>query len=232
VEAAMRADPLIEGRVAAHRTLRQRLQDAYSAELSQEVPERLLAAARLGPSRVVSLDDARAERARKAVRPALPGAQWRTTGSLAASLILGLGLGFFFWGRSNAPLTRGAGGALVAEGALATALSNQLAAEQPANSAIKIGLSFRAKSGEYCRTFALSGSASPSGLACLDGKEWQIQALAQGGPVPGSAESGYRTAGSAMPASILKSVEERIAGEPLDQSAEITARRRGWKAAN
>lgn len=125
---------------------------------------------------------------------------------------------------------RNAGGALVARGQLAQALSNQLAAEQSRDSAVQIGVSFRAKSGDYCRTFALSGAVSPSGLACRQGGEWQVQALTQ---EPGAAgDSGYRTAGSALSGTILKSVEGQIAGEPLDQAGERAARQRRWAAAD
>jgi hypothetical protein len=125
---------------------------------------------------------------------------------------------------------RSAGGALVARGQLAQALSNQLAAEQSHSSPVQIGVSFRAKSGDYCRTFALSGAVSPSGLACRHGGEWQVQALTQ---EPGTAgDSGYRTAGSAISAAILQSVEGQIAGEPLDQAGERAARQRGWTAAD
>ena len=51
VESAMREDPQIEKRVAAHRALRRRVQAAYSGELSEGVPERLLRAARPATSR-------------------------------------------------------------------------------------------------------------------------------------------------------------------------------------
>jgi anti-sigma factor RsiW len=241
VESAMREDPQIEQRVAAHRTLRRKVQAAYSAELSEGVPERLLAAARgdgstqaaksaVGTqgSKVVNLQAARAamERSKSRARP--PPPQWRTAGTIAASLIAGVGLGFFIWGHTESPLMRSAGGALVARGELAKALSNQLAADQSQSSAVQIGVSFRAKSGDYCRTFALSGAVSPSGLACRRADQWQVQALSQEpGTVSGSE---YRTAGSAMSATILKSVEEQISGEPLDQAGEKAARRRGWTA--
>jgi len=233
VESAMREDPQIEARVAAHRTLRRKVQAAYSAELSEEVPERLLAAARgveSARSKVVNLQDARAamQRSGSRARPLRP--QWRTAGTIAASLIAGVGLGFFIWGQTESPLMRSAGGALVARGQLAQALSNQLAAEQSRSSAVQIGVSFRAKSGDYCRTFALSGAVSPAGLACRHGEEWQVQALTQ---EPGTVgDSGYRTAGSAMSATILKSVEGQIAGEPLDQAGERSARQRSWTAAD
>jgi hypothetical protein len=230
VESAMRDDPQIEKRVVAHRTLRLKVQDAYSAELSEGIPERLLMAARgaasTQKSKVVNLQDARAAMERGKLRP-LP-TQWRTAGTIAASVIAGVGLGFFMWGHAGSPLMRSAGGALVARGQLAKALSNQLAADQAPNSAVHIGVSFRAKSGDYCRTFALSGAVSPSGLACRHDEEWQVQALTQ---EPGTVSgSDYRTAGSAMSATILKSVEGLISGEPLDQAGERAARQRGWTA--
>jgi hypothetical protein len=234
VESAMREDPQIEMRIAAHRTLRRKVQAAYSAELSEAVPERLLRAVRTAAaapgSKVVNLQDARVAMQRSASRALPRQPQWRTAWTIAASLLAGVGLGFFMWGQTQSPLARNAAGALVARGPLAKALSNQLAAEQSRSSAVQIGLSFRAKSGDYCRTFALSGAVSPSGLACRQGTEWQVQALAQ---EPGAAgDSGYRTAASAMPAEILKAVEGRIAGEPLDQAGEKTARQRGWMPVN
>ena len=234
VESAMREDPQIENRIAAHRSLRQKVQAAYSPELSEGIPDRLLAAA-MGvaskrASKVVNLQDARAAALRNAVRARpLPG-QWRTAGTIAASVMVGVGLGLLWSGRSEPPLMQSAGGALVARGQLAKALSSQLAAEQSRNSTVRIGLSYLAKSGDYCRTFALTGTMSPSGLACRHGDEWQVQALTQGpGAVGGSS---YRTADSPMSAAILKSVEGQIAGEPLDQAGERTARLRGWKAAD
>src|SRR5258706_8710492 len=180
VESAMREDPQIEMRVAAHRTLRRKVQAAYSAELSEAVPERLLRAARTAAaapgSKVVSLQDARVAMQRSASRALLRQPQWRTAWASAASLVAGVGLGFFMWGQTQSPLARNAPGALVAPGQLAKALSNQLAGEQSRSSAVQMGLSFRAKSGDYCRTFALSGAVSPSGLACRQGAEWQGQA--------------------------------------------------------
>jgi hypothetical protein len=231
VESAMREDPQIEARVAAHRTLRRKVQAAYSADLSEEVPERLLAAARgveSAPNKVVNLQDARAAMQRSGSRARPPRPQWRTAGTIAASLIAGVGLGFFMWGHTESPLMRSAGGALVARGQLAQALSNQLAAEQSRGSPVQIGVSFRVKSGDFCRTFALSGAVSPSGLACRHGGEWQVQALTQ--EVGTDGHSDYRTARSAMSATILKSVEGQIAGEPLDQAGERAARQRGWTA--
>jgi anti-sigma factor RsiW len=232
VDSAMLDDPAIGERVAEHRALRRKIDAAYAAELSEAVPDRLLAAARGGigarGDKVVGFENARESIERNASRPRTPMRQWRLTGSIAASVIAGVGLGFFLWGRSEPALMRDAGGALVAGGQLAKALSTQLAAGQSPASAVQIGISFLAKSGDYCRTFELSGAVSPSGLACRHGREWRIEALTQE-PTRAAGESEYRTAGSPMPAGILRSVEERIAGEHFDQAAENAARERGWK---
>ncbi len=233
VESAMREDPQIVERVGRHRALRRRIQEAYSAVLLEDVPDRLLRAAQGAAAterKVVNLQDARAPRGHSArrTRPLPRQWQWRAAGAMAASVIVGVGVGFFIWGRTAPPFARGADGALVARGQLAQALSNQLAAEQSQASSVQIGLSFLAKSGDYCRTFALSGEQSPSGLACRHGEEWQVRAVTQG-PDEVAGASEYRTAGSTMPAMIRALVEAQVAGEPLDQAGEREARQRDWK---
>jgi anti-sigma factor RsiW len=233
VELALRTDPQLAKRVAEHRALRQRIQAAYSAELSEPVPERLLSAAKrradASGTNVVNLQDARAAMARDAARARPLRTWWRPAGSIAASLIIGLGLGYGRWHQS-APLTRNAGGALVASGQLAQGLSQQLAADGSAAAAVQIGISFLARSGDYCRTFVLSGAISPAGVACHHGQEWQILTLSQSA-ASGSATAGYRTAASEMSPAILQAVQELISGEPLDATAEAAARSKGWNSA-
>jgi hypothetical protein len=230
VESAMREDPQIERRVAAHRSLRQRVQAAYSSELLEEVPESLLAAVRTAADtpdgRVVNLQAARAATERDASRAQRRRWMWGTAGAMAASVVVGVALGFFMWGHPESQLVRSTGGELVARGQLAKALSGQLAAQQSRGSPVQIGISFLAKSGDYCRTFTLSGTVSPAGLACRRGEEWQIQTLTKGG---GATESEYRTAGSGLSGTILKSVEGSIAGEPLDQAGEKAAIDQDWR---
>src|SRR5580698_2654164 len=227
VELAMREDAQIEKRIAEHRAMRERVQLAYTAELAEEIPQRLLRAARgaMPPaqgSAVIGRDSSAATSATipawgSRTRP--PRMRWRVPVSMAASLMVGLGVGYWVAPPLNLPLMRNAGGALVARGALAAALSDQLAAEQAPASPVRIGLSFVAKTGDYCRTFALSGAISPAGLACRRGAEWQVVTLAEERSAAGEG-SGYRTAGSDLPAAILSAVEGQIAGEPLDQAAE------------
>jgi hypothetical protein len=233
VELALRTDPQLAKRVAAHRALRQRIQAAYSAELSEPVPERLLSAAKrradVSGTNVVNLQEARAAMARDAARARPLRTWWRPAGSIAAGLVIGLGLGYGRWYQSS-PLTRNAGGALVASGQLAQGLSQQLAADGSAAAAVQIGISFLAKSGDYCRTFVLSGAISPAGLACHHGQEWQILTLSQS-VATGNATAGYRTAASEMSPAILQAVQEQISGEPLDATAEAAARSKDWNSA-
>jgi hypothetical protein len=233
VELALRTDPQLAKRVEAHRALRQRIQAAYSAELSEPVPERLLLAAKrradASGTNVVNLQEARAAMARDAARARPPKSWWRPAGSIAASLVIGLGLGYGRWHQSS-PLTRNAGGALVASGQLAQGLSQQLAADGSAAAAVQIGISFLARSGDYCRTFVLSGAISPAGLACHHGQEWQILTLSQS-VATGNATAAYRTAASEMSPAILEAVAEQISGEPLDATAEAAARSKDWNSA-
>jgi hypothetical protein len=227
VELAMREDPQIERRIAQHRALRERVQAAFSAELSQAMPDRLLEAAR--GSAPATQSKAGIQRIAARARPLRT--RWRMPASMAASLIIGLGVGYIAQPPPNSPLMRSVAGAMIARGPLATALSNQLAAEQLPASPVRIGLSFQAKSGGYCRTFVMAGVISTAGLACRRGMEWQVVTLTeQTGAVAG--ESGYRTAGSVMSATIQSAVEGQIAGDPLDQAGERAARGRNWKAAD
>src|SRR5258708_10306600 len=99
VESAMREDPQIEMRVAAHRTLRRKVQAAYSAELSEAVPERLLRAARTAAaapgSKVVSPQDARVAMHRSASLALLRQPQWRTASTPADLFVAGVGRAVF-----------------------------------------------------------------------------------------------------------------------------------------
>lgn len=227
VELALREDPQIEKRIAEHRAMRQRLHAAYAAELLEDIPDRLLTAARAGTP--AAQGKAVIERSASRARPLRM--RWRLPASMAASLMIGLGVGYFVLLPVNSPLMRSASGAMIARGPLAAALSNQLAAEQSPASPVQIGLSFLAKSGDYCRTFVLSGATSPAGLACRRGAQWQVLTLTEE-RAAAAGESAYRTAGSAVPATILKAVDDQISGEPLDQAGESAARRRDWKAAD
>ncbi|MDE2347555.1 MAG: hypothetical protein KGL92_03535 [Gammaproteobacteria bacterium] len=227
VEAALHADPRLAGRVAEHQALRARVQAAFSEELEEPVPRRLIdTATRAVPAtvdapKILPIDAARMRRERSRWRVPLPLA-------MAASLAFGLTIGFLAWHSPVPLLGENAQGALVADGGLARALSDQLAGPGGAGG-VDIGLSFLSKSGGYCRTFQIAKALAPAGLACRSGKDWRIDVLTQSSTGPG-AQTGYRMAGSSLPPAVLTAVQSRIVDQPLDRAGEIAARRRAWRA--
>jgi hypothetical protein len=230
VEAAMQEDPEIGKRIARHRALRDTLRGAFSAVLDEPVPDRLLEAARgqtAAPQRAVA-DLSLAREAARQKKSAAPG-RWQPA-ALAASLLLGLGLGFLAWHGPRALIQPGAGGGLIAGAALAEALSTQLSDDRSAERVAATELSFRNKTGAYCRTFALTGTVATSGLACREGSDWKIKALAQS-PRAATNSANFRTAASEDSPAIRAAVEGSIDGEPLDHAGEIAARQAGWAAA-
>ncbi len=210
VEAAIREDPELGARVAAHRALRARLQTAFAGDLAEPVPRRLIDAARM-------------RRARSLWRSPLPLAA-------AASLVIGTGVGYIMWHPSGVILRENTRGALVADGRLAHALSDHLAGAG-APDGVDIVLSFLSKSGAYCRTFRIARRTASAGLACRNGTNWRIDVLARSSEGAG-ADSAYRTAGSSLPPAVLNAIQARIVDQPLDRAGEIAARRRGWKASS
>ncbi len=222
LEAAMATDPQLAQRFARHRALRARLRAALDPVLDEPLPERLLASVRGTP------EPRRADNVVPLKRKAAPRWSWPQWGAIAASLIGGALSGPLL-------LRTPAGGALVtrdgqvlASGALALALSEQLASDQPPGAAVQIGVSFRARNGDYCRTFVLRQKSALAGLACRGHEVWRLEVLAQN-PVQPAAAAAYRPAGSALPASVAGRLDELIAGEPLDAGAEAAARAGGWK---
>jgi hypothetical protein len=228
VEDAMAADPEIARRVAAHQALRNTLRSGFDKVLDEPVPDHLIAAAR-------ATSRARSEnrvvvplRPRRARTLALPSWAWPRWGAIAASFVLGALVWHFGtdWYSSRPLIERD--GQLLAAGALDKALSNQLASAQPAQAPVQIGVSFRSKGGNYCRTFQVREHTNLAGLACRDQDKWRLEALAQGEASPG-AHPDFRPAGSALPPSIAQAVDQAIDGEPLDAEAEARAKTNQWR---
>jgi len=244
VETAMAEDPRIARRIAHHRALRERLQSAFRPALHEPVPARLLEAARNSPASPAAqrrgneelaktagesggearqgTDNVIPLRARAARRWSLP--QWA---ALAASLVIGILAGrlAFRPGGSEAVSTRN--GRMMASGLLADALTTQLASRQRVGQPVRIGVSFKSKSGQYCRTFSMRAPAV-AGLACHASDGWRLRVLA-GAQEQGGSPGTYRQATSATPLAVVTAVNREIAGEPLDARAEAAARNRGWK---
>lgn len=217
IAAAIEQDPEIARRVAQHRALRTRMSGAFDKVLEQPVPDRLAHAARgatSGRDNVVPF----------AKPDALPPApRWRAREwlAMAASLVLGVFLAWRLLPGSG--LIEPAGGALVARGALATALDRQLASEQGREQRVTIGLTIRTRDGGYCRSFTLRDSRT-AGLACRESDEWRIP-VTSAAEIPGGE---FQPAAAAVPPAVLAAIESRMAGEPLDANGERDAQRSGW----
>jgi hypothetical protein len=204
--------------VANHRALRADVAAAFAGILDEPVPARLQAPAPApAPAPVLSLDAARAERAAAKARRTWSWPEW---GALAAMLVVGVLAGKALPG--GAPAIAGNGGQVVAQGELASALDRQVGGQ---GGKVKVGVSFAARDGHYCRGFVMGSMA---GLACRAGGQWRIPVLAEAAP---EAAGGYRQAGSELPAAVLDAIDERIAGKPLDAAGEEAARARSWQPA-
>ncbi len=225
VDAAMASDPEIARRIAQHEALRGRVNSAFDKVLDEPVPAGLLRALRGEP------DDPRKSNVTPLRRRQARHWTWPQWAAIAASLIVGVIAGRLVLVRTgnsgSAPITM-SGGRLLAAGTLAAALSDQLAGDQTAADPVRIGVTFRAKSGEYCRTFALRRPAALAGLACRAAAGWQLSVLARA-EAPAGGSGTYRQAASSMPAAVLAAVNARIVGEPLDRHSEAAARGRHWQ---
>jgi hypothetical protein len=220
LEFAMATDPNLAERVSRERKLRTRLHNEFDPVLSESIPEQLLDAAYGTPAKagssIVSLKRSPTQRW-----------SWPQWGAIAASLILGLLLASLW---RHEPTSEPLGirdGEILASGALAHALSQQLANNQTANAPAHVGVSFLSRNGNYCRTFMLRDKSAIAGLACRDGESWRLEALeATRHATPRSGE--YQPAASSLPRAIEQSVDDLIVGDPLDAKAEEIARVHDW----
>lgn len=206
IEREAESDPALAAEIARHRALKAKLAAHYAPVAEEAVPERLRSL--LIESKV---DTSLADR-RETKRARFAPIHW---GAIAASLVLGLTIGLKPW-IPAADVTK-ANGALVASGQLAEALDTQLASNQAANPAVRIGLSFRDKRGRYCRSFA---GRDLSGIGCRDAGRWSLERT-----MGGQADTGYRQASSGA---LAADAAEMMAGDPFDAAAERAARDSDW----
>ena len=223
VERALRADPAIAARVAQHRARRSRVYGVVAG--GREGNGHAHSHGAPSGAKVVHLDTVRAARCvpPPTAPPVTPAWTLRHWGALAAALAAGAVAGIVGWqawqGEAELASLSGADGALVAQGHLASALSAQLASPGPSGR-VRIGISFLAKDGRYCRSFVMDTTA---GLACRDSGQWKIPVLAQG------AAGVAWMDGNGLPPAVLEAIDSRIAGTPLGPAAERAAQARGWR---
>lgn len=207
VDRAVAEDPALAERLEMHRRLRERLSGHYAPIEAEPVPAGMRALLEES-AKVVPL-----------ARPAVPRwRNWVVGGAIAASLVLGLGIGHLSGGPAGPVAVKN--GAMVAQGELASALDTQLASAQD-GAPIRIGLSFQRKGGGWCRSF--EGQAV-SGVACREGEGWQVQQL-----VPGAGQgTDYRQASSGD-ARVMATVDALMEGAPVGVAQEKAAKERGWR---
>lgn len=212
------ADPALAAMADRHRRMKARFAAAFGPIAEMPVPEQDPARA---PAPVISLAAVRAERearakarARAAAGPSEAG-RWTIPAMVAASLIVGVLSGYGLGspsGVSDRP------NALAVSPKIASALDGQLSGDA---GTIRVALTFRDSTGDYCRRFA---ATHLSGIACRQGGAWQLRyasATADG------AQGDYRMAGGDESAAQI--ISAMIAGDPLDRRAETAARDKGWK---
>lgn len=226
LEQAMRADVTLARRLARLR--------AAAQESLRPAP----AGQPGGRAKVVQLAAVRASRAGQPGALRRPRRRWLEWGALLLVLLVGLVLGKFGlarWeiggggDREGAAVLASHDGQLVARGRLARALDQQIGGAAVVEGDVRVGLSFVAREGAYCRSFTLAGNALDlSALACRSGAEWRVPVLMQSTrPLP---QMGQRRLGSAsLPGPIYDAIDQRMVGAVLDPRAELEAIRRDWQ---
>ena len=213
IEAEMAVDPQVAQEVERYRAMRIEVGGAFAGVLDEPVPDRLLRAAKKSP---VSTG----------TQPRRKWS-WPEYTSIAASLLIGILAGrAILQPQSESRLVVAASdGRVIAGGVLAQALSEQLSSQD--GTEIDVGLTFRSKSGEYCRTFGARAANPVVGFACRDAETWRVDMLST---APRAQAGGaYRMASTQLPAPVVQAIAERMQGEALDADEEAIARQRRWR---
>jgi hypothetical protein len=212
VAAEVEANAELARRAEQHRTMQRQLKARFDRVVEAPVPEQWTKMVAAGTNVV---DFVRAERA----PPARKGPSWPQWGALAATLAIGIVTGTMLRPGVSSPVIV-EGGKVYAASALGSALDTQLASAPVGD--VRIGITFRDQSNALCRTFM---NAAASGLACREGKQWQVRGLFG---APEGQGGDYRMA-AGMDPNLAALVSSAMAGEPLDAAQEKAARDKGWR---
>lgn len=221
IESEIASNPTLAKQVEKHRSLRTQLSGAFDSVLAEPIPDKLRSL--MNASNATSLADISSAREARAIKKIHSRAafQWA---SIAASVIVGVLIGIFAFGNRGSEVVIASADGLLAKGKLARGLSEELASRPNKNSPVQIGVSYLAKSGEYCRSFVLNGIQNLSGLACRSDNAWNIHMLVRAE----QSAAAYRTAASSIPASVLDQVNLEMDQAPLDAEAESQAAANNW----
>lgn len=210
VAAMVASDADLARQVNAHRALKTRLADHFSPIASEPVPDRLAAMLKT-ESEVVDFASAKQRREASSPKAGKRHWGWYAGPALAASMALAV-----LWpNNENAPTG-------YADAELARVLENRLVAGQASDDDMRILLSFRDKTGQYCRAFS---GVDMQGIACRDEAGWRLHKKAQG---QGGQRTEFRQAASDN-ANILTAAQQMAAGPALNADQEKTARDNGWQ---
>lgn len=169
-------------------------------------------------------DEALEENSNVVAFPGQAESQRRFSGAHWAFLAIGAAAALIL-GRLLAPATgpfvlRNDG--LYAGPQLERVLTTQLASRQNPNAATRIGATFRARDGAFCRTFVYETALS--GLACREAGAWRLRMLAPSERLPGAERRAPREAQA-----VLNAASAIIEDDPFDAAGEAEARRVGWR---
>ena len=227
IEAEIAIDVSLAKKVEQYRALRAQLNAAFDPVLNEPMPDRLQAVIQSPATRVVDLAQVRdAKAAAHGVRTRLFSApHWM---AIAASAIFGILIGVIAFRSDRATIVAQENG-LIAKGALARTLTEELASTPKGNSFAHIGLSYAAKSGDFCRSFVITDAQHLAGIACharnAPRDDWRIRALL---PTESTANGNYRTAASSLPPALIEQINREIDGEPFDAAMEAQHAAQGW----
>ena len=225
LEADSRTDAALAARIAQQRELRTLLRAEFDPVLEEPIPQRLLDALD-GSGRGAAVTPIGAAR-KASARAARPSWSLREWGAIAATLVVGVFVGQLVFRSSSGLPIETQNGRFLAAGYLETALSTQLAGAAPENAAARVTMSFRAASGEYCRTFALRTGAG--GLACRRDGRWSVELLDRAAAQPAATDD-FRQASSGLSPAMLGAVTALGAGNSLTAEEERQRLASSWDA--
>lgn len=210
-EAALASDPDLAERSEQMRRLANRVRSAYAPVANEPVPDRFKSL--LSASAPVGVTGPRwMDRLRDLLAGRLAGQGL----AALASLVLGLFVGAQFL----APGPGISGQSVQASAQLAAALDAAGGSDD-----WNMAVTFRNDVGQYCRAFQASETPT-RGVACRDESGWQVRLLLNDRT---AASGGYQLAGSSLPPTLLRSIDDMIEGDPLDPESIETAAAAGWR---
>lgn len=203
----------IQGEVARHEELRDRIGEAYGPGPDAEDSDFLLPLLNKPQVRIIGDRHVRGNVGHR-MRP-----QWL---ALAASLVLGFGVSQMLFLFRPTGSVQEKNGTILADSELLESLEHRPQRDL-ASSGISLPVTFRSAMG-FCRVFAVKDELS--GIACRNNGSWRIETV--GGSSGIRPKSPYQQASSNIPAPVMAQVDELITGDPMTEQEVSAAIGNGW----